>query len=188
MKDALIKYMERGRNDEVYTPEYAVLPLLKYLYSTRYKTVWECTDMGGSNITKVLKEKEYDVIISHKEENFFVYEPEEYDVIITNPPYSIKTEFLERAYTLNKPFAFLMPLTTLETERRGKLFKENGLELIILDNRIDFTGKGNNWFNASWFCYNICESQLNFERIPSAKKRDDTHYRFKKNIEQYELF
>lgn len=188
IKKALISYIKQGPNDEVYTPEYAVIPLLKYLSSTRYKTVWECTDMGGSNITKVLKENDYDVISSHKQENFFVYEPKAYDVIITNPPYSLKTQFLERSYSLGKPFAFLLPLTTLETEKRCNMFRDYGLELIVLDNRIDFTGKGNNWFNTSWFCYKICDKQLNFERIKNEKKGSNTYTEYKENIEQYELF
>lgn len=54
MKKAMIDYMKKEKNDELYTPEYAIFPLLKYL--PKNIKIWECTDYGESNITKVLKE------------------------------------------------------------------------------------------------------------------------------------
>ena len=74
-----------------------------------------------------------------------------YDCIITNPPYSLKNEFLRRAYEIGKPFAFLLPLTTLETRKRFEMFKRYGISVIIIPERVDFTGKGNPWFAVSWF-------------------------------------
>ena len=44
-------------NDEYYTPEMAIKPLLKYL-PTNIR-IWECTDFGESNITKVLRNHGY---------------------------------------------------------------------------------------------------------------------------------
>lgn len=52
MKKAMIDYMQNVKNDELYTPEYAIKPLLKYL--PKGITIWECTDFGSSNITKLL--------------------------------------------------------------------------------------------------------------------------------------
>lgn len=46
MKTALI---QSKINDEIYTPEKAILPLLKYL--PKNIKIWECTDFGESNIT-----------------------------------------------------------------------------------------------------------------------------------------
>lgn len=53
MKQAMIDYIKRGSYDELYTPEYAVKPLLKYL--PKNIIIWECTDYGNSNITKILR-------------------------------------------------------------------------------------------------------------------------------------
>ena len=53
MKKAMIDYMKNEKNDELYTPNYAIEPLLKYINNKDLK-IWECTDYGGSNITKVL--------------------------------------------------------------------------------------------------------------------------------------
>ena len=53
MKQAMIEYMKKEKDDEYYTPDEAIYPILKYL--DKDKIYWECTDFGGSNITKVLK-------------------------------------------------------------------------------------------------------------------------------------
>ncbi len=64
MKKTLINYIQHEKNDELYTPDYAVLPLLKYI--PKNFIIWECTDFGKSNITKVFKDNGYKVISTHK--------------------------------------------------------------------------------------------------------------------------
>ena len=166
MKQAMINYMKQEKNDELYTPDEAIIPILKYLDPS--KIYWECTDFGESNITKVLKEKGFNVIHTNKSEiDFLKDKPDfDFDVIITNPPYSLKNEFLKKCYEYDKPFALLLPLTALEGKERGKLYKNKGIEVIVLDKRINFMKeKKNVWFNTSWFCYGICKNQLNFEKV-----------------------
>jgi len=158
--------------DEIYTPEYAIKPLLKYL--PKNKVIWECTDFGNSNITKVLKENGFKVVNTHLKNGFdFLKDiPDfDYDIIVTNPPYSLKDKFLERAYQLGKPFAFLLPITTLEGIKRGNMFREYGIEVIVLDRRVQFLEHmglkkgGGNWFNTSWFCWKLLPQQLIFEHL-----------------------
>lgn len=166
MKQAMIDYMQKPKNDELYTPDEAIEPILKYL--DKDKVYWEPTDFGGSNITKVLKMGGYKVIATNKEElDFLKDEPNfEFDAIITNPPYSLKNEFLEKCYEYGKPFLLLLPITALEGKERGRLYREHGLEVIVLDKRINFMKeKKNNWFNTSWFCYKVCDHELNFEKV-----------------------
>ena len=171
MKQALIDYIKRGTNDELYTPNEAIVPIIKYLDDNKFKTVWECTDYGSSKITEMLREKGFTVITSHTNTNksFFDYEPtEDYDVIVTNPPYSLKDEFLERAYELNKPFMMLLPITAFEGIVRGKLFRENGVEVLVFDKRINFMkeqGKKGAWFNTSWFCNKVLPEKLIFNKL-----------------------
>ncbi len=45
------------------------------------------------------------------------------------------------------------------------MFKSNGIELIVLDKRVDFNGKGSCWYNTSWFCWNVLPQQLIFENL-----------------------
>ena len=166
MKKAMINYMKKEKNDELYTPKEAILPILKYL--DKDKIYWECTDFGESNITKILKENGFKVVHTNKNEvNFLEADVDfEFDVIITNPPYSLKNEFLKKCYEYQKPFMLLLPLTALEGKERGKLYRKYGIEVIVLDKRINFMKeKKNVWFNTSWFCHNICDEKLNFECV-----------------------
>jgi hypothetical protein len=167
MKKAMINYMKNPKNDELYTPKKAVYPLLDYL--PKNITIWECTDFGESKITEVLKDNGYKVISTNIDEgfNFLTDEPNFYfDMIITNPPYSLKDEFLQRCYELNKPFCMLLPLTTLEGKKRGEMFRKYGIEVLVLDKRINFMkNKKNVWFNTSWFCWNVLNEKLIFEEV-----------------------
>ena len=168
MKQAMINYIQNVKNDELYTPINAIIPLLKYLPIDKNITIWECTDYGDSNITKVLKTCGYNVITTHINNfDFLKDEPKfDFDMIITNPPYSLKDEFLKRCYYFNKPFCMLLPLTTLEGVERHKMFKWYGIELMVFDKRINFlTNKKSCWFNTSWFCWKVLPSTLIFEKL-----------------------
>ena len=82
MKKAMINYMKNEKLDNLYTPEYAVKPLMEYILDLKQynkNTVWECCDSGNSKITKVLKENYFDVINTDIQTgyNFFDYEPDE---------------------------------------------------------------------------------------------------------------
>jgi hypothetical protein len=159
------EFSKRGTFDELYTPDDAVGMLLPYIPTGL--VIWECTAIKESRITKVLRYHQYEVITSHIEdgEDFFTYEPERYDVIITNPPYSKKDKFLERAFQLNKPFMFLLPITTLEGIKRSEMFRKNGIQLLIPNKRFNFKPekKSGAWFQTSWFCHGIeLENDLNF--------------------------
>ena len=166
MKKAMINYIQNPKNDELYTPPYAVEPLLKYIPVNA--VIWECTDYGGSYITQMLRERGNIVRTTHKRDlNFLTDEPGvDFDIIITNPPYSLKDEFLQKCYEYGKPFALLLPITALEGITRGRMFREHGVELLVLDKRCDFLdNKKSNWFNTSWFCHKILPRQLIFEEL-----------------------
>lgn len=159
-------FIKRGAFDELYTPAEAVEMIIKHI-PKNVKTIWECTAIKESKIVFVLRKAGYNVITSHIEngKDFFDYEPEQYDMIITNPPYSKKDNFLKRAFNLKKPFMFLLPLTALEGIKRGKMFSKNGIQMIIPNKRFNFKPEKNSgaWFQTSWFCFKCgLSSDLNF--------------------------
>ena len=135
------------------------------------RTIWECTAIPESKIVEVLRRNRYKVIPTHINDgyDFFSYEPEDYDMTITNPPYSHKNEFLQRAFDLQKPFMFLLPITTLETMKRHRLYRKHGIQLIIPDKRFVFKPGGSGaWFQTSWFTHGLnLEKDLNFIPIHS---------------------
>lgn len=165
MKKALINYIQKPKYDELYTPEYAIKPLLKYL--PKNITIWECTDYGESNITSILRGGGYNVISTKKEDfDFLVDKPDfDFDMIITNPPYSLKDEFIKKCYEYKKPFCLLLPITSLEGIQRGNMFRENGIEIMVFDKRVEFIKDKGNWFNTSWFCWKVLNKELIFERL-----------------------
>lgn len=159
-------YIQRGAFDELYTPVEAVEMILKYIPAD-VDTIWECTGIEESNIVKVLRENGYKVVSTHIErgEDFFEYEPEYYDMVITNPPYSLKDKFLQRAFELGKPFMFLLPITALEGIKRAEMFNKYGIQVLIPNTRFNFKPEKSSsaWFQTSWFCHKcFLTKDLNF--------------------------
>ena len=73
---------------------------------------------GDGAIVKVLQEKTNNVVFYDIEKNFLT-ETEQYDYIITNPPFSIAYEFIQKAKIIaKKKFAFLLPLSYLHGKKR----------------------------------------------------------------------
>jgi len=152
-----LKIQMGGRTDEFFTPEYALSPLSPFL--NKNWTIWECA-WGKGSLAKHLEKKGFKVIgkknVDFLNKNVLSIES---DCIVTNPPYSLKGEFLERCYEIEKPFALLMPLTTLEGIKRGALFKKYGIQIIIPNRRINFitpSGKGSGaWFQTAWFTWGL---------------------------------
>ena len=107
------------------------------------------------------------VIHSHIKtgQDFFLYEPEEnYDYIISNPPFSCKLQVLERLYSLEKPFAMLLNLECLNYQEVGKFFLDKNLELLIVDKKVSFDGKTPS-FNTSYFCNKMLPEKLRFVHL-----------------------
>lgn len=73
---------------------------------------------GAGAIVKVLKENT-DNIIAYDIEKNFLSETNQYDYIITNPPFSIAYDFILKAKLVaKKKFAFLLPLSYLHGKKR----------------------------------------------------------------------
>lgn len=84
-----------GKNDECYTPEYGVKPIIKYI--PKNWVVWCPFDKEDSQFVKLIKENGNKVIYSHIDngQDFYTYEPKEHwDCIVSNPPFcfDFKTE------------------------------------------------------------------------------------------------
>lgn len=128
-------------SDEVYTPAYAVKPILKYLdrgNKSSY-TIWCPFDQEDSEYVIQLRAAGHKVIATHIDngQNFFFYEPEEpYDYIISNPPFSIKDDILKRLSEIGKPYAMLLPLPTLQGLKRFPYIKD--CQALIFNRRINF--------------------------------------------------
>ena len=166
---------QQGHSDEFQTPSYAVDPLIPYLPAGA--RIWEPAASTGL-MARALEQRGF--IVYATRNDFLSCEPPVFfgaEVIVTNPPYTIKNEFLEHAYSLGLPFAFLMPYTTLETERRQALFRRYGVELIFFNRRVNFitpSGKGSgSWFPTLWLTWGLnIGKALTFERMERTGEHD----------------
>ena len=149
-----------GNNDECYTPDYAVKPILKYI--PEGATVWCPFDTEASEFVRLISKKNK-VIKSHLDDgqDFLQWQPKEHwDVIVSNPPFSNKRKFFERALSFNKPFALIMTNTWLNDSTPKILFHDKDLQLLMFDKRMEFNqsdGKVNNkiTFSSSYYCWNF---------------------------------
>ena len=169
--------MQHGARDDFQTPSFALRPLLPHLPKDAY--IWECAS-GKDNLTYAFEQLGYwihgsDILdmADFLDPNSLGYPTsliENFTHIITNPPYSLKMQFLQECYRLNKPFALLLPLNTLGTFKRQQLLSL-GIEIIFMGGRIHFetpSGEGSGlWQETAWFTHGLnLPYQLNFPDKP----------------------
>jgi len=165
-------YYQQGGGDEQYTPRYGVEVLLKHIQHLKDKVIWLPFDREDSQFVQVLTENGFNIVSSHIDygQDFLTYEPKEWDVIISNPPYKNKRVYWERALDLKKPFALLLPLNILSDSVINTTMRERERErefqLLIPSRRMRFynakTGETGNQptFKASYFGVNIFKQQI----------------------------
>ena len=165
---------KKKKKDEYYTKVYAILPLLDYL--EKGKTIWCPFDTEESNYVKVFRENGFNVISGHIADgkDFFQYEPDNYDYIISNPPYSLRESILERLFKLEKPFAMLINISGLFDSRvRFNLFRNNPFEIMVFNKRVDYikTEENNSSppFSSIYLCSRLLPQQFVFEEISKSK-------------------
>lgn len=151
-------------NDEYYTPDFAVMPLLEFMNPFKNKIIWCPFDKEESEFVKVFTKNGYNVIYSHVEkgQNFFEFQPKEFDVIISNPPFQDKKRTFSRLLSFKKPFAMLMTLTWLNDATPKRLFRNYDLQLLMFEERIKYKNaiydKIN--FSSAYYCYNFLPKQI----------------------------
>lgn len=152
-------YKTKGKNDECYTPRYVVESIVEYI--PKNKVIWCPFDKKESFFVKVLKERGYDVVFSHIDngEDFFKFEPPHWDIIVSNPPFSNKRAFFERAFQLGKPFMLLMTAQWLNDAAPIELYNKynKDMELIHFTKRIQYLNVNEHKipFKSLFFCSNI---------------------------------
>jgi len=153
-----IKAMEdsarRGTYDELYTPYEALKYLIPYLPNG---IIWESAPGTGA-LVRMLENRWFKVI--SEDRDFFAWEPKKWDYMVTNPPFSLKARWLERANFLGKPYAILLPVTTLGS--RNCQLQLTNCDILFLPRRIDFTGKGAPWFSVAWYTKGLLPERILF--------------------------
>ena len=167
-----------ANGDEVFTPFYAVEPLLKYI--PKNMVIWCPFDEEWSAYYQMFTENGYKVIRStiFEGKDFFTYEPKEhYDIIVSNPPFSKKDDVLKRLNELGKPFMILLPANSIQGSKRYNNCFKNGIQLLCFDFRVDYHTNFNletytkgNHFGSAYFCRDILPKDLIVEHLEKYER------------------
>jgi hypothetical protein len=158
------------------TPGYAVDPLLRFVKPSW--SIWEPASGEGFLLAALRAGGFEDVITGDvlSGQDFFTYQPQRWDCLITNPPFSQKYKWIARCYELGKPFALLMPFETLAAQAGQKYFRDCGVEIILPDKRIDYKMPAKGWggsaqFHSAWFTWGLgIGRELTFVEIDKRKQ------------------
>lgn len=165
-----------SKHDEYYTPIYAIKPIEKYL--KRKSIIWCPFDTENSYYVRYFKEQGHKVIYTHiwNGQDFFKIVIPECDYIISNPPFSLKYEILDRLFKLKIPFAMLVgDMGLFGSKRRFTMFKDNKFEIMYFDKRVSYLNEFgeqvpsiNPPFSSVYICSGILPKQIMFEEINKA--------------------
>lgn len=156
--------------DNYPTPSILVNMLIPYLEkwerdfidkNGRKPIIWLPFDTEESKYYTILKEKQFEVVRSHlnDDKDFFTYQPEQFDIIVSNPPFSQKLAIMERiVFELKKPFVLLMNMMAINYQNIGNFFQFVGKEIqfIIPDKKVSFDGNTSS-FCSGYVCYKFID-------------------------------
>lgn len=185
------------KDDEFFTPPEAVYPIAELLKKYNINNILEpCDTNNNSNIAKVLREYNFNVYTSSiKENNYILHMPIQTNVfVVTNPPYSLKDDFIEKSiYLIEKNiingFAFLLPTDAINGVERHKYYEKlnmlgYSIKLMTFNKRVSFTmtkeikSKASCWFPVSWFVF-IKEkevfNEVSFVKLQEKEKDNFEH-------------
>lgn len=132
-------------------------------------------DTQESNFVKAFTYGGHNVIATHirNGQDFFRIMPQKCDYIISNPPYSMKTDVFQRLFELHVPFAMLVGVVGLfESQRRFEMFRDNEFEIMYMNKRVayykDYAEQKpslNPPFSSVYVCQGILPQKIMFEEI-----------------------
>lgn len=148
------------KHDDYSTPKYAWENILHLI--PKDKVLWEAFYGDGKSGTYLT---ELGLNVLHEPIDFFDDDTlPEYDILISNPPFSQSKNIMNRLLELDKPFILIMPQPKINTSY-FRTWRDKGLQVIIPRKRIQFTKlidgvMPEGWKNACnfdcfYYCYKI---------------------------------
>ena len=149
------------KHDDYMTPKYAWENIQKFI--PKDKIIYE-PFYGDGRSGRDLSELGFNVI--HKQMDFFEnVDKLEYDLIVSNPPFSDCKKILNKLKEVDKPFIMIMPSSKINTQYVRENYKNTALQIIIPRKRIQFIklvdgkepkdAKNACNFDCFYYCYKI---------------------------------
>ena len=126
-------------------------------YIPKDKKIWSPFYCDGKQ-KEYFEEMGYDIY--HEDRDFFSYEPDDYDIIVDNAPFSKMKEICMRLKELDKPFILVAFSKVILMKWFQRLFKDD-LQVIIPFSRPTFTHLTNPKkgytppFGVQYYCYKM---------------------------------
>jgi len=160
-----LNIIKKTKLDDYNTPLFVWQMLLDYLKLDKNTIIYE--PFYSDNKSKIyLGKLGYSNVIHNKEDFFENYDKYEYDIIISNPPYSIKQNILKILYRIDKPFVLIVPTAIISKLYLKNIFGKDiyKLQFIIPNRRIQFErldgfNQKRTAFDTIFLCY-----KMNLER------------------------
>lgn len=162
--------IKRSNTDEWYTTPENVEIIVPFLQRKGYHKILCPFDTEDSNYVKVLESHGFDVTFGHIStgQDFFERtDLNQYDAIVSNPPFSKREAILKRLFESQIPFAIILNMNGLfDSKKRWTMFKENNFELIVPLGRMKFFNEnceGNSPnFQSVYVCSGMCDNSFSF--------------------------
>ncbi|PPE04608.1 sugar-phosphate nucleotidyltransferase [Entomoplasma ellychniae] len=182
-KNSINQAFNFANDDEWYTTKEDVQFFINMANIPKDKVIWCPFDLKSSNFVKIFKQNGYKVISSHISEgkDFYNFEPkQQWDIIISNPPFRGKHNILERLLVFGKPWALIFGIQALNSEKFcDKLQMFEKPQYIHLKRRMCFTKDHINYdvmklsrpsFASMWICNKLFENDIQVWKGVDYKK------------------
>jgi hypothetical protein len=161
----------KNKTDELYTPKILVDIIQPYVDS-KYNSyeyapiIWLPFDTEQSEFVYMCKDNHYNYVASHINtgKDFFEWEPEKWDFIISNPPFSKKLQIFKKLVSIGKPFALIMNAMILNYMEITNFFADYPIQLLFVDKRVSFNGNPSS-FASCYVCKDFLPEPLIFRHI-----------------------
>tara|TARA_R110000764_G_scaffold111794_1_gene198556 strand:- start:546 stop:1046 length:501 start_codon:yes stop_codon:yes gene_type:complete len=141
------------KDDDYETPKNILEMLLPYIKDfTKIYDPFYCAGRVKKNWEELEK-----ICYNEKLDAFNRDPPDDFDITISNIPFSMKEKTMKLFFDLKKPFIILMPINAMGSKWINKYFSK--LQFLIPNKRLHFSkngklGKGS-WFDTCFYCYGL---------------------------------
>tara|TARA_R110002153_G_scaffold149341_3_gene300827 strand:- start:214 stop:717 length:504 start_codon:yes stop_codon:yes gene_type:complete len=144
------------KDDDYETSKYIWEMLIPFV--SKDKTIYDPYFCSG--LTKqYFNELGYDNVIHNDEDFYTSYMNYDYDIIITNPPFSNKKKVCQILKQIDKPFIIIAPVSTITKKFWRETFKEGEVSMLIPNGRMQFSKNGKQldscWFDCVFLTYKL---------------------------------
>ncbi len=147
----------RNAYDFYPTPEYCIDSFLKHIPINENMSFLEPCYGNGVIYNKIntINKEFCEIQKPHLKDYLKTIYTEKFDLIITNPPFSLAQEFLEKSLNESDFVAYLLRINFLGSKKRKVFFDKIGTpdKMFVLSKRPSFTGKGTDSTEYAWFVW-----------------------------------